>query len=263
MKRSWLKVVFLSALGFVAAVDVVHEVLNRMFRPFTGSLDTAMHYVLYASLLLYFVACLWGCFWLASRFVTFRFSYECRHAATILLVLVAMEFAFTSFAAARGLSSQYHPSFPDFVAGAILALATLAAGREHLQTRFGRIVVVLLVFCWLVGNLTVDFALVDGGHRTRCRSDLAASAGWCRDCWQSATPYLSWSSLAWFLEFPRPSSTSVQPSRSCGGWSLAFAIAWCLRRLVPNRAWLTSSALTASIAFLSYKTVEWGSFIAD
>jgi hypothetical protein len=56
----------------------------------------------------------------------------------------------------------------------------------------------------------------------------------------------------------------VSPAIQTAWWlALAFSIAWCLRRLVPTRAWLTSFALTASIAFLGYKTLEWGSFIAD
>jgi hypothetical protein len=263
MKRSWPKVAFFSALGFVAVVDVVHEVLNRTFRPFTGSLDNAMHYVLYASLLLYFVACLWGCFWLARRFAAMRFSYESRYAAMILLVLVASELVFTSLIAVRFGSSGYHPLFPDFLAGAILALVTLATGREHLQTRFGRVAVVLLAFCWLAGNLTVDLLWwTEGTERgvgpiwqLPLVGTLVAGVGY--------SFIFIGAALAWFLEFPE-AFLKIGPAIQIVWWlALAFAIAWCLRRLVPNRACLTSSALTASIAFLCYKTVEWGSFIAD
>ena len=263
MKRSWPNVAFLSALGFVATVDVIHEVLNRTFRPFTGSLDTAMHYVLYASLLLYFVACLWGCFWLARRFATLRFTYDCRHATMILLVLVASELAFTSLVAVRSGSSRYHPLFPDFLGGAILALVTLAAGRDHLQNRFGRIAVVLLVFCWLMGSITVDLLWWTEG------TQRGVSPIWQLPLIGSMIAAVSYAfifigaSLAWLLEFPE-NILKVSPAIRAVWWLvLAFSIAWCLRRLVPNRAWLTSSALTASIALLGYKTVEWGSFIAD
>jgi hypothetical protein len=263
MKRSWLKVAFVSALGFVAAVDVVHEILNRAFRPFTGALDTAMHYVLYASLFLYFVACLWGCFWLARRFAALRFSYDNRRAAVILLVLVAVEFAFTSFAGVRGISSQYYPLFPDFLAGAILALGTLAAGSELQDTRLGRVVVVLLVFFWSMGGLVVDSLWWTEG------TERGVGPMWQLPLVGAAIAAVGYSfifigaSLEWFLEFPE-TVLNFGPAIQSVWWSvLAFSIAWCLRRFVPNRAWLTSSALTASIAFLSYKTVEWGSFIAD
>jgi hypothetical protein len=263
MRRSWLKVAFLSVLGFVATVDVIHDVLNRTFRPFTGSLDNAMHYVLYATLLLYFVACLWGCFWLARRFATLQFSYDCRHAAMILLVVLAGELAFTSLVAVRSGSSRYHPLFPDFVAGAILALVTLAAGRDHLQTRFGRIVVVLLVFGWLVGNLTVDLLWWTE------RAERGVGPIWRLPLIGSTIAAVGYSfifigaSLGWLFEFLE-TLLKVSPAIQTVWWlTLACAVAWCLRRLAPNRAWLTSSALAASIAFLGYKTVEWGSFIAD
>jgi len=215
MKRSWLKVAFVSALGFVAAVDVVHEILDRAFRPFTGALDTAMHYVLYASLFLYFVACLWGCFWLARRFAALRFSYDSRRVAVILLVLVAVEFAFTSFAGVRGISSQYYPLFPDFLAGAILALGTLAAGSELQDTRGGRVVVVLLVFFWSMGGLVVDSLWWTEG------TERGVGPMWQLPLVGAAIAAVGYSfifigaSLEWFLEFPgdRPQLRSSHPER--------------------------------------------------
>lgn len=156
MKRPWLKVVLLSVLGFVVAVDLIHEVLNRIFHPFTGPLDTAMHFVLPAASVFYFIVCIWVCFQLAKWFSTTKFLSEGYYASTILLALIIGQLAFTLLTPARSGSSSYHPLFPDFLGGIILAMATMIAGREHLRSRIGRSFVVLVVFFWLASTLTVD-----------------------------------------------------------------------------------------------------------
>ena len=123
--------------------------------------------------------------------------------------------------------------------------------------------IVLLVFCWLVGNLTVD--LLWWTERT----ERGVGPVWKLPLIGTVVAAVSYSficigaSVAWLLEFPE-TILKVSPAIQTVWWlALAFAIACGLRYLAPNRPWLTSSALAASIAFLGYKTVEWGSFIAD
>ena len=263
VKRSRLKVALLSAVGCVAAVDLIHAILNRFFDPFTGPWDTAMHCVLAATTPFYFAVCLWGCFRLATYFCTTEFLSKDHHASVILLILIAGEYAFTSHTPVRSGSSQYHPLFPDFLGGMILAVATLATGRDHLRSRVGRIAVVLVVFLWLAGSFTVDTLWwterTNRGVGPAWRLPLLGST-------LAAFSYL-------FMLLGPLVETCIYPPGVFfkdspliqGVWllTLTIALAWGLKRLTPNRVWLASLALAASVIFLGCKAVEWSAFIAD
>jgi len=250
-------------VGFLAAVDVVHAILNRIFHPFTGPLDTAMHFVLPFTPVVYFIACLWGCFQLGKYFGKTKFLSENQYASVILLVLVFGELAFTLLIPARSGSSRYHPLFPDFLGGIILAVVTMIAGREYLRSRIGSAFVVLVVFFWVAGSLTVDSLWWTEGtgrgvghmwHLPMISPLLVAI---------SFVFMFGGQLLEECLYFPE----SVFKVGSIGQtlWLImqAVLLALCLRWLARSRVWLTSLALAASAVFLAWKAVEWSSFIAD
>jgi hypothetical protein len=263
MNRRARKLVLLSALGFVIAVDVVHAILNRIFHPFIGPVDGAMHIVLSAAPLVYFIACLWGCFQLAKWFSGTKFLSKNDYASLILLVVIVSELGFTLLTPARSGSSHYHRLFPDFLGGIILAMVTMIAGRELCRSRIGSAFVVWVVFFWFAGAMTVDllwwtertnrgvgpvwdipvigqlviaisYIFIFGGH-------------WVEEC----------------LYFPESIFKAGPLVQTAWYLALTISLALWLRWLTPNRRWLVSLALAASAVFLGWKAVEWSSFIAD
>jgi hypothetical protein len=263
MNRRWQKLVLLSALGFVIAVDVVHAILNRIFHPFIGSVDAAMHIVLFAAPLVYFIACIWGCFQLAKWFSGTKFFSKNDYASLILLVVIVGELGFTLLTPARSGSSRYHPLFPDFLGGIILAMATMIAGRELFRSRIGSAFVVLAVFFWLAGASTVD--LLWWTERT----NRGVGPVWHFPIVAPLVVAISylfifggrWVEKCLYL----PESIFEAGPIVQAAWCLVLTIslALWLRWLTPNRGWLVSLALAASAVFLSWKAVEWSAFIAD
>jgi hypothetical protein len=264
MKSRWQKIVLLSVLGFVAAVDLVHAILNRIYHPFTGPLDTAMHFVLLPAIGVYLIFCLWGCFWLARFSSGTKFLSKNQSAiAILLLVLILGELAFTLLIPARSGSSRYHPLFPDFLGGIFLAMATMIAGREYLKFFIGRVFVVLLFFFWIAGSLTVDLLWWTEGTRR------GVGPMWHLPL---ITPMLTAIAyififggelVGWCLYLPE-GLFNAGPIIE-GGWLLVLtlSVAGCLRWLSQSRSWLTPLALAASAIFLCWKALEWSSFIAD
>jgi len=263
MKSQRLKVILVAALAVVVAIDLIHAILNRIFNPFTGPLDDAMHFVLPVAPVFYFAACLWGCFRLAKRFSTTGFLSEGHYASLILLALIASQFAFTLLTPARSGSSSYHPLFPDFLGGILLAMATLIAGREHLHSQIGRVAVVLVVFFWSAGSLTVD--LLWWTERT------SRGVG---PVWHLPLIAPLLAAISYFfifagrlvevcLYFPEAILKVGAIIQCLWFLMLVVLLAWCLRWLTSSRAWWKSLGLAASIVFLGWKATEWGSFIAD
>jgi hypothetical protein len=263
MNRRRQKLVLLSVLGFVIAVDLVHAILSWIFHPFTGPLNNGMHVVLLVAPIFYFAAAIWVCFKFAKWFSGTKFLSGNHYPSLILLAVIIGELAFTLLMPARSGSSRYHPLFPDFLGGILLAMATVIAGREYLQTRIGIAFVVLVAFFWIAGSLTVDSLWWTEGTgrgtgpmwRLPVISPLLVAAsytlmfggGWLEEC----------------LDFPE-SVLKVGPA-GVAVWCFmqAFLLTLCLRWLTRSRAWLISIALAASAVFLCWKALEWGGFIAD
>jgi hypothetical protein len=263
MNRRRRNLILLSVLGFVIAVDLVHAILNRIYHPFTGPADTAMHLVLLVAPVVYLWACLWGCFRLAQWFSRTNFLSGNHSASVTLLALIIAELAFTLIIPARSGSSRYHPLFPDFLGDIILAMATIIAGREYMRSRIWSVFVVLLAFFWMAGSLTVDSLWWTEGTgrgvgplwRLPVISPLIAGVsylfifcgGWLEQC----------------LSFPE-SFFHIGPA-GVAVWCFVQAVllTLCLRWLTPSRAWLISIAMAASAVFLGWKALEWSSFIAD
>ncbi|MEA3209772.1 MAG: hypothetical protein QOE70_2829 [Chthoniobacter sp.] len=255
--------VFLAAVGFVAAVDLVHTLLNRIFNPFTGPWDTAMHYVLAVTPIAYVAVCVWGCFRIARHLEASELPAETRLPSVVLLLLLGGEIAWSSRAPVRSGSSSYHPLFPDFLGGLMLAAATLMAGRGHLISRVCRVFVVLTAFAWLAGSLTVD--LLWWTERT----NRGVGPVWQVPLLGSAIAGFSY--LFMLAGVPAETCMNFPKILFNGGsivqlaWWLALAVflAWGLRRLASGSTWLSSLALAASAIFLAHQAIEWGSFIAD
>jgi len=234
-----------------------------MFDPFTGPWDTAIHFILPAAMLFYFTACIWCCFQLVKWSGATRLFREGQHASIALLVLIAGQLAFTLLTPARSGSSYYHPLFPDFLAGIILALSTLVVGREYLGSRFGFAIVAVAVFFWLAGSTTVD--LLWWTERT----NRGVGPVWHLPLISSLLAAVSYififggESVEVCLYFPSATFKAGSVIQFVWFFALISLAAWYLRPLTPNRPWPASIAMTASVAFLAYKAIEWSSFIAD
>lgn len=263
MTRQQTTVAFLSAFAFVVAVDLLHAVLNRIFHPFTGPWDTALHYVLFVAPIAYVAVCVWGGFRIAHLIGGAEPHAEARLPSVILLLLLGGEMAWSSLAPMRSGSSSYRPLFPDFLGGLILAAATLMAGRNHLRSRASRILIVFAALAWLAGGLTVD--LLWWTERTN------RGVG---PVWQLPIigPAIAGFSYLFILGGIPAEACLKFPQAIFGGgsivhlfWLLTLVafLACGLRRFAAGSTWLSSTAVATSVVLLAHKATEWSSFIAD
>jgi len=262
MNRRRLNLIFLWALGFIVAVDLVHGILNRIYRPFTGPADTAMHFVLAAALIFYPLACLWGCFRIAKWFSSTNFLSKNHYAALVLFAVLACEIGFTLLMPARSGSSRYHPLFPDYVGGMILAMATMIAGREQVQSRIGSVFLALVTFFWATGALTVDLLWYTE------RTERGVGPVWHTPVigtFLTSVSYIFIFGGQWLercLNFP-DSILKGGPIIEIVWYGVLTVVLACCLRWAARRGFLVSIALAASAIFLCCKAVEWSSYIAD
>jgi hypothetical protein len=176
--------------------------------------------------------------------------------------LIALEVGYTLIVPPRTGSSQYHPLFPDLIAGSLLAVGTLALGKEHLRSLAGRFVIVCIAWLWLIGVLTVDVLWFT--ERTNrgvgplwhypIVSSLVAGAAYLLMFAGSVTD---------FCVNPPFISGAGQIVQFVWWLVLATLSAWLLSKLSGHRAKTSSIMVVASGIFLIVKLIEWRAFIED
>jgi hypothetical protein len=257
------KILLLAILGFFVAVDLLHSILDITLRPFTGHFDNLMHIVLILSPIAYFA----GLTWLFTRWVPFRrvveaFPNRDMWAALGLIVLVAIETAYTAFASARTGSSTYHPLFPDLIAGSIIAVWSVRVGKDHLQCRGGRITVLLIACLWAAGSLLVDSLWFTEGTRRGVGplwhipliSSLITGLAY--------LVLLAGAVVGFFVNLPANLGAGSIPLFIW--WAvLIVAFVWTMSRLTRVQVRVSSIALAASGVLLATKLIEWSAFVAD
>lgn len=222
-----------------------------------------MHLVLPLAPILYVGALFWVWFRVATSQRTLdALSYPRAVIFPVVGGLIALEVGYTLVVSPRIGSSRYHPLFPDLMAGSLLAVGTLALGKEHLRFRVGRLTIVSIAWLWLIGALVVD--LLWFTERTN------RGVGW---LWHYPVVSSLVAGAAYLLMFVGSvTDFCVNPPFISGAgqiaqfaWWLVLAVlsVWLLSKLSGHRAKTASFLVVSSCTFLIAKLIEWRDFIAD
>ena len=157
---------YLPAVAFFVAADVLHWILNSIYQPFTGRLDTVLHIFGGLGAPLYLVlAVATGYLWRGQ--VRGRFSSYIRPLSILLVAVCVFEFLYMrSLGVTESGSASYMQMFPMFVAGVIPGLLTYIVSAVSVKSRAIFIVVTSLALLWVCGPLAIDaMNAVEGGAR--------------------------------------------------------------------------------------------------
>lgn len=254
MKARQIRLISLLCLGLVLAVDLIHAILNAIYRPFQGAIDNAMHLVLTVSPLAYGATGVCLAYGLLNRLRRKSFVLN----PLVLILVLAAELAFTLLVAPRTGSSSYRPLFPDFLSGLILAGLTLGTAKPYLDSRLVRIVLSFLICLWLAGTLISDLLWHSEG------TERGTGPLW-------HIPVLS-NVLVGFVFlvvtagdpqfFLNMFGVDLPAINLAVGIVLVLLIGWHLSR-THRGDYLRLISVVLSIGFVMFKVTEWAQFFVD
>jgi hypothetical protein len=240
-------------LAVSTVLDVVHDWLNRRSPPFQGPVDDAMHVVFAVAPVAVVVAFGVICVWIVEA------ARHARRRPPVLLVvaLLAGELLFSRLAPLHvAVSSAYHPLFPDYLAGPVVAVACAWTAGPLLDRRWLRWTAVLHTFLWSTGPVLCDILWhVEGGDRGT--SFLWTTPGLGHVMEGLGTVFFAPVLLMWAAR--TLGQTGVLLPLLGGVAALLVALFFSLPR--GRRA--CAAPLAISALWLLERVCDWGAFIAD
>jgi hypothetical protein len=258
MSTAWrhtlkLRTILFVVIGFVFAVDVAHSILNAVYRPYTGTIDDAMHIVLTCAPFAYVVLV----YWILDSLVMAMRRRSWSVSPLVVIAVVLVELLFTFLAAPRSGSSSYRPMFPDFAGGLIVGSLTVLAAKPHLSLWAARLVITATLLLWVGGSLLTDLLWYSEG--TQRGTGLLWHLPIIDNLVRGVAYLLMLAGMpvaAMLYNFPGSEGLSLLASILTAG-----LVGWFLWRISRER--VASIAVAVSVMGLGVKVTEWAAFIAD